>query len=201
MNRRNFLKTSLAGATLPALTATSGLSLADAFDAWSGDKASIAVSDARFHQSRLFGSAAEQAGLRHLAIDGDVTALWFEHLDPLWRKHRVVIAGMTARQPLFVLERLAWERDMRVVLRIEHDWTANGLVDHQLEAPQHQLPHLTELLNDHADWSERLARLGANCTWSNQGACNRSAVTSPAVRQGDRTAPLVSWIIAPARNA
>ncbi|MEO8643276.1 twin-arginine translocation signal domain-containing protein [Pseudomonas sp.] len=202
MNRRNFLKTSLAGAAIPALSGVGQFSLADTLSTWGGGLPELAVSDSRFAACKRFGSTAEQAGLAHSAIDGDVTALWFEHLDPQWRKGPIVIAGITARQPLFVLERLAWDRGMRVVLRVEHDWNADGSVSHTLDAPAHQLPDLTALFEGNADWSERFARLSANCSWNlARSSCAQRTAQSPAYARNDQQAPLVSWVIAPTQRA
>ncbi len=194
MKRRNFLKGSLIGAAIPALAASSQVSLADSLAAWSAGNLDMAVSDARFAASRRFGSAAQQAGLKHWAIDGDVTGLWYEQLDPQWRKGPATIAGMTARQPLFILERLAWDRGMRVVLRVEHEQLADGSIQHRLNAPAHQLTDLTRLLHGRDDWSERLARLSGSCSWGlAHTPCAEALAYSPA---SDRQPPLVSWVIA-----
>jgi hypothetical protein len=50
-------------------------------------------------------------------IDGNVTALWFHTLDPMWRKPGFVLAGFTGPDVLFVLEHLAWDRGRRVIQR------------------------------------------------------------------------------------
>lgn len=201
MKRRTFLKTSLAGIAAPALCGASGLSLAQSFSEWVGERPSAVISDARFLTCQRFGAAASAAGIRHLPVSGDITGVWFNHLDPMWRKSQPVIFGMTARQPLFVLERLGWDRGMRVVLRVEHEWLADGRVQHRLEAPTHQLPHVEELLTDASDWSERLARLGANCNWSHQGMCSASQAHAPAAISPATPLPLVTWVMAPARTA
>ncbi|MCY1282414.1 hypothetical protein D9M68_261650 [compost metagenome] len=202
MNRRKFLKTSLAGAAIPALASVGHFSLADTLSAWGGGLPELAISDARFAACQRFGSAAEQAGLAHVAIDGDVTALWFQRLDPQWRKGPTVIAGLTARQPLFVLERLAWDRGMRVVVRVEHDWNADGSIGHTLDAPEHQLPELTALFDGNADWSERFARLSASCSWNlARTPCAQSTARSPSHIHSGNPAPLVSWVIAPIQRA
>jgi hypothetical protein len=59
-------------------------------------------------------------------IDGDVTALWYDWLDPMWRKTGFVVAGYTGRDVLFVLEHLAWDRGHRVVRRHQMDSMAQG---------------------------------------------------------------------------
>ncbi|MGP3618738.1 twin-arginine translocation signal domain-containing protein [Pseudomonas aeruginosa] len=202
MNRRNFLKTSLAGTAVPALAGIGQFSLADSLANWGQGTPEWAISDSRFSACQRFGSAAERAGLSHLAIDGDVTALWYKHLDPQWRKEPTVIAGMTALQPLFVLERLAWDRGMRVVLRVEHHWQGDGRVNHRLEAPEHQLPELATLFGGDADWNERFARLAANCSWNLAGSpCGQGLSSASTHINNERPAPLVSWIIAPSQRA
>jgi hypothetical protein len=49
--------------------------------------------------------------------DGDVTRLWFETLDPRWRRPGFVLGGFTGPDVLFVLETLAHDRGRRVVSR------------------------------------------------------------------------------------
>lgn len=199
MKRRTFLKTSLAGMAVPALCGTSGLSLAQSLSEWAGERPAAVISDSRFLSCQRFGTAASEAGIKHFSVEGDITGVWFNHLDPMWRKNQHVIMGMTARQPLFILERLGWDRGMRVVLRIEHDWLPDNRVQHQLEAAAHQLPHMEALLAEASDWSERLARLGANCSWSHQGMCTVGQALAPAANQITAHAPLVTWVMAPAR--
>lgn len=63
-------------------------------------------------------------------IDGDVTALWYDVLDPLWRKPGFVLGGITGRDVLFVLEVLAADRGRRVVSR-----TIMPSGENQSEAP------------------------------------------------------------------
>ena len=67
------------------------------------------------------GDMAEMFGPRVHAFSGDVTAVWFETLDPLWRRPGFVLGGITGQDSLFVLERLAWDRGRRVVERRELD--------------------------------------------------------------------------------
>ncbi len=56
---------------------------------------------------------------RIYTFDGDLTRIWYETLDPVWRKRGFVLAGVTGDDALFVLERLAWDRGRRVVARRE----------------------------------------------------------------------------------
>lgn len=60
-------------------------------------------------------AAPRNAKLFH--VDGDVTALWYETLDPIWRKPGFVLGGVTGKDVLFVLETLAPDRGRRVISR------------------------------------------------------------------------------------
>ena len=65
----------------------------------------------------LVARPAEFHALKTYPIDGDVTALWYEVLDRVWRKPGFVLGGVTGRDALFVLETLAADRGRRVVSR------------------------------------------------------------------------------------
>ena len=73
MNRRYFLKASLAGTAIPALAGVSRFSLADTFSNWGGGLPELAISDTRFAacqrfddaKSRRVGQRLEQVVLHH----------------------------------------------------------------------------------------------------------------------------------------
>ncbi len=77
----------------------------------------VIVADTRFAASRAFAAAA--GGGRIAWIDGDVTDLYGE-LDLLWRREKVAVCGFTAYGAFFCLERLAMDRDLRVISKQEH---------------------------------------------------------------------------------
>lgn len=54
---------------------------------------------------------------RQYDIHGDVTLVWYEKLDPSWRRPGFELVGITGADALFVLEQLAWDRGRRVVAR------------------------------------------------------------------------------------
>ena len=76
------------------------------------------IYDRRYPAARAFGAAAN--GLRTVAIDGDITALWSRDLRAQWSAGAGAIAGMTTARSLFCLEQLAKDHWMRVVIRAEH---------------------------------------------------------------------------------
>lgn len=105
IDRRDMLKWGvvapvLVGAPHAALAAVPG-----GLDGFVLDRRFLRERPAGLHASAFYG------------IDGDVTALWYETLDPLWRRPGFVLGGITGRDALFVLETLAPDRGRRVVSR------------------------------------------------------------------------------------
>jgi len=112
-DRRQVLSAGLAGALLPVGA------LASAARAGQPPAIHRAVYDRRFAAGRAFAAQARARGWATSAIEGDVTALWYDDLALRWRQGPATIAGVTAANSLFVLERLAWDAGMRVVSRSE----------------------------------------------------------------------------------
>ncbi|WAB99252.1 hypothetical protein OSW16_06255 [Pseudomonas putida] len=194
MKRRDLLKIGLAGGVVAGLNVKA---IAAGLGSLAPSVPELVIVDERFEASRRFGMEAARRGLPHHLIDGDITDLWFSQLDPQWRQKPSIIAGMTARQPLFCLERLALDRGMRVVLRITHEATENNHVAHHIEANNHLHHPLSELLQG-ADWSERMAGVAGTCSWArtNHG-CQPHRTFSTAAEPSLLNGPLVSWVIAP----
>jgi hypothetical protein len=194
MNRRDFLKV---GLTCGVVAGFNSNVIAASLDAAALRQPDLVIADNRFEASQRFGSEAARNGLPLHVIDGDITALWFETLDPQWRRHPTIIAGMTAPQPLFCLERLAHDRGMRVVLRITHEALPNNQLSHQIETTEHLLQPLSQLLEG-PDWSERMARLAGVCSWrGTPGSCSSHRIISGTADASLLVSPLVSWVIAP----
>lgn len=194
MNRRTLLKASaMSGATLSFL----GLGgLAKAFEPAPHTtlKPQAILSDSRFPASRSFGLQAARMGLPHFVNSGDITAIWSRHLDPLWREGQAMVMGLTSAEQLFCLERLAWDRDMRVVLRAQHVAEHNGSISHRIEAPVALADNVAHLTASIASWPSSLAALLGTCTAPQlSGACTRRRASSA----GSLDAPLVTWVIAP----
>ena len=75
------------------------------------------IVDRRFAESRACAAKAARVGQRVAWIDGDITDLWYDELDHLWRREQAAIAGLTGYGAFFCLERLAMDRGMRVVFK------------------------------------------------------------------------------------
>ena len=120
--RRSFIQAGAALSAAPAL-AVSRAALAAA----PAGPVRLAVFDERFAAARAFAAEAARRGWPLAPIRGDITDLWFHDLALRWANSPMPVAGMTVRQSLFCLERLAWDARLRVISREEHPGGA-GLV-------------------------------------------------------------------------
>ena len=114
-NRREFIQAGLVASIMPVLTTAQEI-----LPAGSALPLYKVIFDHRFQASREFGGEMEKLGAKVHGIHGDITDLWFHDLYHRWKESPAPIAGMTAHGPLFCLERLAWDRGMRVLSRTEH---------------------------------------------------------------------------------
>jgi hypothetical protein len=225
-NRREFLRT---GAAFSAL-AMNGLVARGA--AAAGPRATAplhkAIYDDRYAESLRFAAYVAEYGVAVRGIaNGDVTDLWYDELDLLWRKKPVAIAGSTQLGPLFVLETLARERGMRVTLRVEHHPRPNATIAHVITAASEVIGVAEQLSSSGLEWPALMAMLAcrsriasgrrATATFLMAGeapALTFEAATTPesvihyytpfAVQQGHEVplgGRLVSWVIAPVARA
>jgi hypothetical protein len=171
VDRRRFCLNTAAAAISGAAVAVAGLAAARPPDPAPSDASSSSIRpykfiyDRRYPASRAFGAAAERvrstAGT--VAVDGDITALWWRDLRRRWSVGGGAIAGMTTARTLFCLEQLARDHWMRVVIRAEH-WVSQGQeTAHRLTAAEPMIVRLSAALAA-TDWPARMpAALLAAC--------------------------------------
>lgn len=73
------------------------------------------IYDERFESARRFAVCVRRIPVPVHSMCGDVTQLWYSHLYPLWKRTPAPIVGLTAYAAMFCLERLAWDRELRMV--------------------------------------------------------------------------------------
>jgi hypothetical protein len=105
-NRREFLQGGIAVSLLPLLSRKGFSAARRAFD--------VVVFDQRFPQARDFAQQARETGLECVAIEGDITHLYFHDLALRWNRGPTTIAGLSTKASLFCLEMLARDRGMRL---------------------------------------------------------------------------------------
>jgi hypothetical protein len=107
-NRREFLQAGIAASLLPLLSSKPWSAAAPRdFD--------MVVFDQRFPKARDFALQAREAGLDCVAIEGDITHLYFHELSLRWNRGPTTITGLSTKASLFCLEMLARDRGMRLL--------------------------------------------------------------------------------------
>ncbi len=152
------------------------------------------VYDSRFAASVAFARRASARGAAVHPIEGDMTWLWYHDLDRRWRETPAAIAGLTAHGALFCLERLAWDRGMRVVFRSEHSLSGDG-VEHRLAGPTSMVA-AGEAAVCATDWGAGLADVVLSCP-SGRHQLREGRAAQAGQKAAEDGEPLFAWVIAP----
>jgi hypothetical protein len=180
-----------------------------------------ALYDDRYAEARRFAAVlgAQSVPIRALE-DGDITGFWRDELAALGQREPVAIAGCTQFGPMFVVERWAAERGMRVALRVEHCGMPDGTLAHRFSGPRETLALAAASDALDSDWPALMAALAAEvagddsrCRAAERAARGPACALPPvrgepfihyytplAVQQGYGAAldgPLYSWVVAP----
>jgi hypothetical protein len=181
-------------AVLSASPLAGNLAFAGGTDAKMAPRVAV-ILDARHAKAREFGSRARDLGSTIRTIEGDVTPLWQSELHARWKAGTsVVVAGMTERSALFVLERLAWDHNLRVIFEAEHTPVAAGQFSHRVKRTgDHALQQHLEAAG--TAWTMALA----DSLLTGNGAVSRDITPTDAAMASSLHEPvkLHSWIIAP----
>jgi hypothetical protein len=193
-NRREFIQR---GVVLSAAPLVLGPTLGLAADARPRMLPSLAVYDRRYVEGLLFARAAEAHGIATQAIDGDVTALWYDDLYHRWRDGPSPIVGLTGASSLFCLEQLAWKVERRVVFRTEHHQLSDGRIGHELRGGVALPGLIAGLESGETTWplwsAAAIRQLPAAF---HRGEKSNASATGPAV-VGSKNweEPLITWAI------
>lgn len=160
--------------------------------------------DTAFYQpdvaaSAAFGAEARRRGVAVHAFDGDITRLWADGVFAAWRARPAVVAGITTYPAFFLLERIGWDHDMRVVFRGEHKPDRTGRIAHVLEGPATMLRIFQTDLSARAGFGTCVAR-AATRTPANAAPASTCSLASTGPWP-DGSEPLYSWVIAPRASA
>jgi hypothetical protein len=198
MNRRDFVVHSAAAVASIGIAQRASASFPELGAAVRALRPYKVVFDQRFEPCRAFAAGAERLGCPIRPIAGDVTALWFDELQPSWARGEGPIVGITNHRALFCLEQLAWDDWMRVRARIEHHFEPDGTVRHRLFMPRSALHSAAVALAGDEKWPERLAvpLVSALSVDSRERPEEWTAVTRGPAR-GASHLSLASWVIAP----
>jgi len=199
LNRRVFLEAGLAASALPLLAHAGPIAAVNAPVPQPPLSLYRMIADERFQAGRGFAAIAARSGAVVLGTSGDITDLWYDDLAPRWREEPAAIAGLTAADALFCLERLAWDAGLRVVYLGEHQELPDGSLRHRLSGPAPMHAATGTLASAAHDWHERVADLVRNCPARGTIPVTTRSVLCDA-RLRTSTEPLYSWVIAPVVN-
>ena len=221
-SRREFLQT---GAAVSAI-ATNGAIIRGAQGVGVHPHVALgrAIYDDRYAEGRRFAAVVAARGVAARALDdGDITRFWYEDIEAILGGEPVAIAGFTQFGPMFVVERFAAERGMRVALRVEHRGAVNGTLKHLFSGPRQTLELAKGFEALSADWPALMAALASRVGGDDSAWCDgelttpgldaprlpaSSTISPPSIhyytpqaeQQGYGAAldgPLYSWVIAP----
>jgi hypothetical protein len=194
-NRRDILQ---AAAVLPAVVGATRIAAHAHTDTAPLLPLHTVLIDERHAESRRLGARLAARGIAvHPVPSGDVTEVWLSHIDPLWRREPLAVAGLTERPVLFCLEQLAIGCGLRVVLHLEHDLHADGGTDHALlRGAEAAGLSGRDLTRAGPHWPSRIADALTRHPQRTGRRYGRSeAALEPSLPAGTRL--LTSWIIAP----
>ena len=195
-NRREFLQT---GVTLSALPMMSGQAVAGQVTPAKLQPRALHcfVFEGGYADARAVAAHADPGAALH-AIDGDVTALWYDVLDRPLKNTPRAIAGITTGEALFVLERLGWDRGLKVVYRGVHSLPKDGQVSHELTGPA-GLIHAS-LQDPAAPWTAMAGRMASHALVGPATPASLTLTTAD-TSAGARDRVLYSWSMEPRRPA
>jgi hypothetical protein len=203
LSRRRFMTSGIAVSAAASLAAVPSVSRSTSSDPL-GLKLplNLALFDTRFPAAHAFARALAIRGVTLAPFDGDVTPVWFEQLDPVWRRYPLTVAGLTTEGALFCLEQLAWDNGMRVAYRGVHTASPEGGTKHVLETSVHRSCDVQGRLSGAQPWPAQVADIIANIDEAVSAfpsdAVDRSQATYRTRSRSDRApSRLVSWLIAP----
>lgn len=221
-NRREFLQT---GLSMSALPFTNDFLKPGPHERDEGSNILIqkGIFDGRYAEGETFAGTIAGFGVPlYRLTNGDITQLWSGELDLLWRQKPFAIAGLTQFGPMFALGRLANERGMQTMLRIEHKVRNDETIAHAIKGPVESIALAEKLKEQGVDWPVLTAALLTHCRSETSRRVEQTVVTpgsSPvlnqtrdanipihyytplAIQEGYEIpwdGPLFSWVIAPA---
>ena len=139
MKRRTIIKGALLGGasltTLPVWSLEALLS--PKTQSQSANNFKHLIYDSRYQDSLNMAALAKKNGVAIHPVSDDLTALWNNLLNKLWSDNTVeleVIAGITTRDALFMIEQLAWGKTHKLRAVINNSLHINQAGDHLSDA-------------------------------------------------------------------
>jgi hypothetical protein len=155
---------------------------------------SAVVYDTRFPESVRFAERLSTQGVQTLAIEADMTRLWYDHIYHQWKRGVAPIAGLTAHGPMFCFAELARDVRMRVVFRAEHH-LRGAQAAHALTGPQPMVTDALIACGRQPEFGAAMAGIVTRCPIGRSEIADANIGTLSSEPDEDA---LYTWLIAPA---
>jgi hypothetical protein len=203
-NRREFIFQGLAVAAATGIATQPALAAAPAGGDLEAGTSPVTrvVTDTRYDDSVAFARVLAGRGHALEPIEGDVTRLWLDRLEPALRAQPAAIAGLTTERSFLCLEMFASSHGLRTVFHAEHLYLGGGHIEHSLRAPAELLARAAPLANPATHWPEHAAQLVAAYRTGRRPAPGRRLYATRITRAVQpEVEALVSWVLAPLPRA
>ncbi|WP_066555933.1 hypothetical protein [Croceicoccus bisphenolivorans] len=155
----------------------------------------VIITDGRFAESRRFAASLSTNGAQVLDVQNGLTAIWLNHLTPLWRKSSGAVVGLTTRAVWDGLSQQAIGQFRKPRILGIHEIAANGLpLGHSIDVPASRHAALMGGAMNSAAWPDRMAQAVTGCLASERREFKSCRLGAPADHLPAR-AQLVSWMI------
>jgi hypothetical protein len=191
-NRREFIQIGMTATAWPLVAGTLPGAELGAMPEWA--PLSTVVYDSRFAESVAFAERSRALGVRAMAIEADMTRLWYEDIYHQWQRGPAAIAGLTAHGPMFCFAELARDVRMRLVFRAEHR-VGGAPAMHALSGPASMVSDAESACRRLDSFGAAMAGIVSRCPLGRSEIVVSSVGGEP---DGPDEDALYTWMIAPA---
>ncbi|MFV0481188.1 MAG: hypothetical protein ACK5LP_04315 [Campylobacteraceae bacterium] len=130
-------------------------------------------------------------------IAGDINTSLYNSLNDGFTKNKTTLIGIGSAESLFILEKIANDKGMRVIFKSSHELLKDGTILHSFDASYPVLRTLTKEFSNSkdSDWVKILADVLQ--TIPNQKIGSMDSFTSISKDKYELNKPIHTWVIAP----
>lgn len=152
------------------------------------------IYDKHIQESVSFANKMKALGIKTYGLDRDIGNMWSDIISPKWGKDsNCAIAGLSSYETLFVLKRIAMDKEMRVFYSAQHSIRKNAII-HNLNSENNIAKNFEKNINKY-HWIDSLAINLKEYPHTNEKEQKIFEQNTKNTNENDKT--LYSWVIAP----